>query len=98
MRIRSKFMFAAGAILAVTLGFPCLARAAPLAGFAAAVPAVQLTGECAASEALPEKAYYYRRYYHRHYYRRPYYRRPYYHRHYYHRHYYHRRYYHRRYY
>ena len=82
MRIRSKFMFAAGAILAMTLGFPCLARAAPLAGFAAAVPAVQLTGESAASEALPEKAYYYRRYY---------YRRPYYHPHYYHRRYYHRR-------
>jgi hypothetical protein len=31
MGIRSKFMFAAGAILAMTVGFPCLARAAPLA-------------------------------------------------------------------
>jgi hypothetical protein len=48
-----------------------------LVGFTAAVPAVQITRDTSASEALPEKAYY-RRYYHR----------PYYHRHYYHRRYY----------
>ena len=83
MRLRSKFGFAAGAILATTLGFVCLAKAAPLAEFTAAVSAVQITRETLASEALPEKAYYYRRYYHR-----PYYHRPYYHRHYYHRRYY----------
>jgi hypothetical protein len=80
MRYRSKFLFTAGTILAMTVGFASLAKAAPLAGLTAAVPAVQLTSECCASEARPEKAYYYHRY-HRHYY----------HRHYYHRHYYHRR-------
>ena len=34
MRSRSKFGFAAGAILATTLGFVCLAKAAPLAELA----------------------------------------------------------------
>ena len=92
MRSRSKFGFAAGVILATTLGFACLGKAAPLVGFTAAVPAAQITRDTSASEALPEKAYY-RRYYHRPYYHRPYYHRPYYHRPYYHRHYYHRRYY-----
>jgi hypothetical protein len=67
----------------LTLGFTCLAKAAPLAGLTAAVPAVQITQEPSASGALPEKAYYYRRYYHRRYYRHPYYHRRYYHRRYY---------------
>ena len=79
MRSRSKFGFAVGIILATTLGFACLGKAAPLVGFTAAVPAVQITRDTSASEALPEKAYY-RRYYHRPYYHRPYYHRPYYHR------------------
>ena len=70
MRSRSKFGFAAGVILATTLGFACLGKAAPLVGFTAAVPAVQITRDTSASEALPEKAYY-RRYYHRPYYHRP---------------------------
>ncbi len=71
--MRSKFGFAAGAVLATTFGFAYLAKAAPLGGFTVAVPAMQMTGETSASGAPPEKAYYHRRYYHRHYHCRHYY-------------------------
>ena len=43
MRVPAKFGFAAAAILASTFGFASLTHAAPLAGMAATVVAVQRT-------------------------------------------------------
>jgi hypothetical protein len=83
MRLKSKFGFAAGAILVTALGFTGQAKAAPLAGLTASVPAVQMTQAPSVAEPLLDKAYYHRRYYRRPYYHRPYYHRPYYHRRYY---------------
>jgi hypothetical protein len=57
MRLPTKSGFAMATILAACFGFAGLTRAAPLAGLAAAVPAVQMTQVPSAVEALPEKAY-----------------------------------------
>ncbi len=56
MRLPTKSGFAAAAILAGSFGFAS-ATQAPLAGVAAAVPAVQLTQQPSVMEALPEKAH-----------------------------------------
>jgi hypothetical protein len=78
MRLRSKSFLAVGAILAITLGFAGLTKAAPLTGLMAAAPAVRPAVETTASKILPEKVYYRRHYYHRHYYHRRYHHRRYY--------------------
>ncbi len=69
MRLQTKFGFTMAVILAGSLGFVSMTHAAPLAGMSAAVPAVQVTQEPSAAEALPEKAYHHP--YH-HPYHRPY--------------------------
>jgi hypothetical protein len=75
MRLPAKPGLAMAAILAASLGFAGSTRAAPLAGVAAAVPAVQITRAPSAAEALPEKAYHKgyahhpHGYKHRHYYK-----------------------------
>lgn len=70
MRFATKSGFAAAAILAGSIGFASLTQAAPLAGVAAAVPAVHLTQQPSGMEALPEKAHHrsYRHYHHYHHY------------------------------
>ena len=45
------------AILAAPVGFAGLTEAAPLAGVAAAIPAVHITQVPSVAEALPDKAY-----------------------------------------
>ncbi|MGH6862719.1 MAG: hypothetical protein ACRECN_00340 [Methylocella sp.] len=73
MRLAAKSGFAMATILVASLGVAGLAQAAPLAGVAAAVPAVQMTQAPLVAEALPEKAYH-RGYKHH---RKPYvYRKP----------------------
>jgi hypothetical protein len=57
MRLPTKSGFAMATIVAASFGFAGLTQAAPLAGVAAAVPAVQITQAPSAAEALPEKAY-----------------------------------------
>jgi hypothetical protein len=57
MRLSTKPGLAMAPILAASFGFAGLTQAAPLAGVAAAVPAVQTTQSPSAAEALPEKAY-----------------------------------------
>jgi len=57
MRLLTKSGFAMATILAAIFGFAGLVKAALLAGLTAAVPAVQVTQEASAAEALPEKAF-----------------------------------------
>jgi hypothetical protein len=57
MRLPTTSGLAMAAILAALCGFAGVTKAAPLAGVAAAVPAVQMTGAPSVAEALPEKAY-----------------------------------------
>jgi hypothetical protein len=59
MRVPSKFGVATATILVSTFGYVCLTQAAPLAGVSAAFPAVQVTQQPSALEALPEKAHHY---------------------------------------
>ena len=83
MRLPTKSGFAMAAVLAASFGFAGSTQAAPLAGVAAAVPAVQMTQAPSVAEALPEKAYH--RGYRHH--RKPYvYRKPARHRYHYHHH------------
>ncbi len=73
MRLPATSGFALAAFLAASFGFAGLTKAAPLAGVAAAVPAVQTTQVPSVAEALPQKAYH-RGYKHH---RKPYvYRKP----------------------
>jgi hypothetical protein len=57
MRLPTTTGFAMAAIVAACFGFAGATQAAPLAGVAAAVPAVQVTKAPSTAEALPEKAY-----------------------------------------
>ena len=57
MCLPTKLGLATATILAASFAFPGLTQAAPLAGVAAAVPAVQMTQAPSVAEALPEKAY-----------------------------------------
>ena len=57
MRLPTTSGLAMAAILAASLGFVGLTKAAPLAGVAAAVPAVQMTEVPSVAEALPQKAH-----------------------------------------
>lgn len=57
MRLITKPGVALATILAASIGFMSLSQAAPLAGVAAAVPAVQLTQEPSTLEALLEKVH-----------------------------------------
>lgn len=71
MRLPAKSQLFAGAILAASLGFVNLGKAAPLAGFTSAGPAVKVTRDSLTVEATAEKAHYaHRHYYHRHYHHR----------------------------
>ena len=71
MRLPAKPGLAMATFLAASFGFAGLTQAAPLAGVAAAVSAVQMTQAPSVAEALPKKAY------HRGYHRKPYvYRKP----------------------
>ena len=73
MRLPTKPGLAMATILAASFVFAGLTQAAPLAGVAAAVPAVQMTQAPTVAEALPQKAYH--RGYRHH--RKPYvYRKP----------------------
>jgi hypothetical protein len=73
MRLPAKPGLAMATFLAASFGFAGLTQAAPLAGVAAAVSAVQMTQAPSVAEALPEKAYH-RGYKHH---RKPYvYRKP----------------------
>ncbi len=80
MRLPTKLGLAIATMLAASLGFAGLTQAAPLAGVAAAVPAVQMVQAPLVAEALPEKAYHHgyahhpHGYKHRHYYK-PWYKR-----------------------
>ena len=56
MRLPTKSGLAMATILAASFGFAGLTQAAPLAGVAAAVQAVQTTQVPSVAEALPEKA------------------------------------------
>jgi hypothetical protein len=58
MRVPTKSGLAIATILAASFGFASVTQAVPLAGVAAAVPAMQMTQEPSALEALPEKAHY----------------------------------------
>jgi hypothetical protein len=75
MRLPTKSGFAMATILAASFGFAGLTHAAPLAGVAAAAPALLMTQAPSAAEALPEKAYHHGYahhpygYKHRHYYK-----------------------------
>ncbi len=55
MHLSIKSGFATAAILAASVGFAGLTKAAPLAGVAAAVPAMQMTQVPSGAEALPKK-------------------------------------------
>jgi hypothetical protein len=57
MRLPTKSGFATATILTASFGFAGWTHAAPLAGLAAAVPAVQMTQDPSAFQARPEKAY-----------------------------------------
>jgi hypothetical protein len=60
MRVPAKFGFAAAALLASTLGFASLTHAAPLAGVADTVIAVQRTQRAAGTDGLIQKAHHHR--------------------------------------
>ena len=62
MRLPTTSGLAMAAVLAASFGFAGVTKAAPLAGMAAAVPAVpiiqvQMAQEPSAAEAIPEKAH-----------------------------------------
>src|SRR2546430_2450482 len=60
MRLPIEPGLAMATILAASFGFAGLTQAAPLAGVAAAVPAVQVTQAPSVAEALPEKTHHHR--------------------------------------
>lgn len=66
MRLPTKSGLAMAAILAASFGYTSVTQAAPLAGVAAAVPAVQMTQESSALEVLPEKTHYTGKAHHHH--------------------------------
>jgi hypothetical protein len=57
MCLPTKSGLSMAAILAASVGFAGLTEAAPLAGVAAAIPAVHITQVPSVAEALPDKAY-----------------------------------------
>ena len=57
MRVPAKFGFAVAVILASSLGFASLTHAAPLAGVAGTVIAVQRTQLAAGTDGLVQKAH-----------------------------------------